>query len=1147
MREFRKQAVHDTTAMQKNSVQGDVEYGDFVVGDRVMTIDGIAGRVANVAYGPFRSLEEYEVVLDNNMGGGTYTAGQLSPLGQQGTVSVLSVEAEAQLTAQLIEASTGHTANHDYPELGDILETRLPNENIKVYASFGVTDEGDTNSDDEEEEEEDPKDEADSNESDEDDDDVDGIESDNDEDAGPDIAPPDACSYCGFNEFEDPQMTGRGVRMRCGQCGGTMTSWGGQWQPEFPNSPANNASETWDTRSGGPGGVVQAPGANYKTTSLETDAGIKDWLYNRLPDSYKGGSELGTAYSRDWCRFRKNQHCWLPDALNSPASAQVGYAVFTPKDRGFCNRQTWPMQENCPVGQPGPNVGGQKYFSSLNDSELGWHFTAAWVDVQAKARRIRREGGVKILVAQGGYVVGEIQGDTAVYESRIQYVPGTKKQADWHCGCKWGAYSWGRSKPFRKFEGRNCSHVLALQYEAQARAMFGKDVREDSIRPAWQEPHSPIVEQYDRSTGQNLVRSSSLMMDSDGIYPNPSELDLVHPPIYAFAQSMLGQGEDPANVMSLLQSYGMNHTSAKELLFEAMNDPATGEVVVHGEVHQLTDVDPERNTVTLSNGQTVPSDHAKSPQWHPTLGLDPSDGSTGRTGALAGLSGMDEAIQYAPNTDVANALKHDQAQHKDDPKHRHHHTNDAREHAPDHNWGIAWGYGGGPVCGQCNGAGCGACAGTGQELGNTEGNNDTSPDQTPDAGDSVGMGGVEAALYHYLADLQDYPSNGEATNYNVSTQHSNTTNPGSTGFATSNDPGNWGDGILQTGFNSNFDASLHTALKEGEESIPPTVSGVALKAADTGRILMLQRGIHDPKDNAAGTWEFPGGHHEEGDQTSLHAGIREWEEEVGQPFPSGGHVSHTWRSGPYQGHVVIIPSEDDVQFHEGRSTVNPDNPDGDKHEQSAWWHPEDAAKNPALRDELKKNGPFKDIEKASALEESEPQPEDEEIDEAQEETPEDDTAPVDPDPQASETGRPCACCAGLGNHEGDPCSLCGSTGLQNGISSEPNCKLSILNDSPEPALPRTEAEGEEDPEDIGAIVAAFQQTAAARSMIESAPELKATIAKTSMKEFSFAEQQDLINEGAADKTLARNFGDLKIAGTHYELLGDEDDDNIIWT
>lgn len=130
------------------------------------------------------------------------------------------------------------------------------------------------------------------------------------------------------------------------------------------------------------------------------------------------------------------------------------------------------------------------------------------------------------------------------------------------------------------------------------------------------------------------------------------------------------------------------------------------------------------------------------------------------------------------------------------------------------------------------------------------------------------------------------------------------------------------------------------------------VSGVALVARDTGRVLFLQRALCEGDDNG-GKWEFPGGHHEEGDTTSLHAAIREWEEEVGQRFPEGGEVINTWTSpdGIYRGHVVAIAEEAMLALHVDRVV---DNPDEDGFEQAAWWAIEDAKKNPALREECKK-------------------------------------------------------------------------------------------------------------------------------------------------------------------------------------------------
>lgn len=144
------------------------------------------------------------------------------------------------------------------------------------------------------------------------------------------------------------------------------------------------------------------------------------------------------------------------------------------------------------------------------DREFAFHFTAAWADVQRKAKRIRAEGKVRITLASDGLVIGEVQGDHHTYETGVQRFPGSRHAvATYSCGCKWGAYHWGANDDFSRFAGRMCSHALALQYEAASRGMFGRDVREDSSKPDWVPQH--VVVKWDIDQGRNeMGRSSSL-------------------------------------------------------------------------------------------------------------------------------------------------------------------------------------------------------------------------------------------------------------------------------------------------------------------------------------------------------------------------------------------------------------------------------------------------------------------------------------------------------------------------------------------------------------------------------------------------------------------------------------------------------------
>jgi 8-oxo-dGTP pyrophosphatase MutT (NUDIX family) len=130
-------------------------------------------------------------------------------------------------------------------------------------------------------------------------------------------------------------------------------------------------------------------------------------------------------------------------------------------------------------------------------------------------------------------------------------------------------------------------------------------------------------------------------------------------------------------------------------------------------------------------------------------------------------------------------------------------------------------------------------------------------------------------------------------------------------------------------------------------------AGLVVRAADTGRILMLQRAVDDG-DNAGGLWEFPGGRLDEG-ENALEAAFREWSEEVGVAAPDGD-LDGLWNAsnGRYRGFVLTVPSEDAVDVFGDRDEVaNPDgDPDGDTVEALAWWYPEQIKDNPAVRPEL---------------------------------------------------------------------------------------------------------------------------------------------------------------------------------------------------
>ncbi|UFU14625.1 phage portal protein [Curtobacterium sp. C1] len=130
-------------------------------------------------------------------------------------------------------------------------------------------------------------------------------------------------------------------------------------------------------------------------------------------------------------------------------------------------------------------------------------------------------------------------------------------------------------------------------------------------------------------------------------------------------------------------------------------------------------------------------------------------------------------------------------------------------------------------------------------------------------------------------------------------------------------------------------------------------AGLAVRAADTGRVLMLQRALDDA-DPAGGTLEFPGGHIE-GDETPLQAAGREWAEETGVPVPPFGTIGSSWSSGVYQGTVYTVDQESSVPVRGDGVIVNPDDPDGDAVEAILWVDPAALTGNPMVRPELAAN------------------------------------------------------------------------------------------------------------------------------------------------------------------------------------------------
>lgn len=545
----------------KTAVDSEIWY-EFQPGDRVLTREGIFGRVVAVEDGPAAGNEQYVVELDAGMGGGEYAASELRHLTPDNVET--GFEAKMSKTAakvrcpecgqefnskkdgeshQLLEAHFGdlekvsgkeatevHVASEDYPELGNILEERPPlphSERIAKVAQWEpITpeiydrvqlDDGDIGE---------------------------VIENwwEDDGQGGliqhfkvqyPDgtIGYGDSTQLGWINHESDegPDYSHFGSKEAVTRF--VVTDNGEVVSDEF--TTYGDAVEVFRELNGGDpfpkgnGLEIERVDVPRKEAGFFTDrvlAPAADRMIDNQNPNTRYNPQTGEMASIDWCRFRRDRRCYYPKELNQQATEQAGYAVWIPFDRGLCPRDQWDAQRQCPLSEPGPNSGsgknltdvtipweqgGQRYdtfgrpvpvnlyasknYSLVRDPEFQFHFTGAWRDVQEKASRIRRDGHVRVISSTPAYLVGEIRGDTNVYQTILHRDVGSNKVALWECGCAWAAYSWGRSGRWKKYEGRMCSHALALHYEGQSRGWGGQQISEDAAQPSWMSDPSITV------------------------------------------------------------------------------------------------------------------------------------------------------------------------------------------------------------------------------------------------------------------------------------------------------------------------------------------------------------------------------------------------------------------------------------------------------------------------------------------------------------------------------------------------------------------------------------------------------------------------------------------------------------------------------
>lgn len=83
----------------------------------------------------------------------------------------------------------------------------------------------------------------------------------------------------------------------------------------------------------------------------------------------------GRNWSYDWCRYRRDSQCYLPERLDVAGTADAGYDVWVPKRQGHCPRIAWDAQQDCRWSEAGLNAKGGRPDTTIPWQDGGQRLT----------------------------------------------------------------------------------------------------------------------------------------------------------------------------------------------------------------------------------------------------------------------------------------------------------------------------------------------------------------------------------------------------------------------------------------------------------------------------------------------------------------------------------------------------------------------------------------------------------------------------------------------------------------------------------------------------------------------------------------------------------------------------------------------------
>jgi hypothetical protein len=98
-----------------------------------------------------------------------------------------------------------------------------------------------------------------------------------------------------------------------------------------------------------------------------------------------------------------------------------------------------------------------------------------WSEIMQNAQELRNEGAVQITSNGAQHVEGTVASQSepgTVYNTSFDRAdPNSSAITTWNCDCPWGEVSWGRTRQWKKYEGRPCKHTLAMFWQSQSQPL----------------------------------------------------------------------------------------------------------------------------------------------------------------------------------------------------------------------------------------------------------------------------------------------------------------------------------------------------------------------------------------------------------------------------------------------------------------------------------------------------------------------------------------------------------------------------------------------------------------------------------------------------------------------------------------------------